>query len=129
MRRDCFELEALDPTSLARAGWLTDRSGQRLATPLFQPVATSASLKTLDWADLEKIGYRHVLMNTYHLVVDPGSELTLHPYQTKEYTADWDGRDRRGRPIHGLCNAYAAHNGIGSWVLMRGIAWLNGIVH
>ncbi len=70
--RNCFELEATDPGSQARAGWLTDRSGNRLPTPLFQPVATSASLKTLDWADLEKIGYKHVLMNTYHLVVDPG---------------------------------------------------------
>ncbi|MCB1186683.1 tRNA guanosine(34) transglycosylase Tgt [bacterium] len=87
MRHDCFELEALDPGSQARAGWLTDRNGKRLPTPLFQPVATSASLKTLDWADLEKIGYRHVLMNTYHLVVDPGTE----PIRAAGGVKQWSG--------------------------------------
>lgn len=88
--RKCFELEATDPGSGARAGWLTDRSGSRLPTPLFQPVATSASLKTLDWADLEKIGYKHVLMNTYHLVVDPGSELIRSAGGVKPWSG-WRG--------------------------------------
>ncbi|MEZ5336745.1 MAG: tRNA guanosine(34) transglycosylase Tgt [bacterium] len=88
--RNPFELEQRDPGSLARAGWLTDRSGNRLPTPLFQPVATSASLKTLDWADLEKIGYAHVLMNTYHLVVDPGSELIRRHGGVKAWSG-WRG--------------------------------------
>ena len=55
--------------------------------------------------------------------------LVLHPYQTQEYSADWDGRDNHGRPIQGLCDAYAGHNGVNTWILMKGLAWLNGIVH
>lgn len=58
----------------ARAGSLIARDGTALETPLFQPVATAGSLRTLDWADLEQLGYRHLLMNTYHLVVRPGLE-------------------------------------------------------
>ena len=69
---NCWKLEASDQTSQARAGYLTTRAGTKLPTPLFQPVATAASLKTLDWRDVEQLGYEHVLMNTYHLVVRPG---------------------------------------------------------
>ncbi|MCC7478758.1 tRNA guanosine(34) transglycosylase Tgt [bacterium] len=69
-----WKLQARDPATQARSGWLRSMDGRRLPTPLFQPVATAASLKTLDWQDLRRIGYRHVLMNTYHLVVRPGLE-------------------------------------------------------
>jgi len=69
---DCWTCTARDAGSEARAGVLTGRHGERLDTPLFQPVATAGSLRTLDWRDLMRIGYRHVLMNTYHLVVRPG---------------------------------------------------------
>lgn len=85
-----FQLEAQDPGSRARAGWLRDRNGGLIATPFFQPVATAASIKTLDWADLEKIGYGHVLMNTYHLVVDPGPELIRRHGGVKAWSG-WKG--------------------------------------
>ena len=73
MRDGCYQLEICD--GAARAGYLTACDGMRLPTPLFQPVATAGSLKTLDWEDLRGLGYGHVLMNTYHLVVRPGLEL------------------------------------------------------
>ncbi|MDQ3024174.1 MAG: tRNA-guanine transglycosylase, partial [bacterium] len=84
-----FTLDATDPCG-ARAGWLATMSGERLATPLFQPVATAGSLKTLDWRDVEKLGYRHVLMNTYHLVVRPGVERIRAAGGVKGYTG-WGG--------------------------------------
>jgi queuine tRNA-ribosyltransferase len=66
----CWEHEASD--GAARTGQLLARDGNRLPTPLFMPVATAGSLRTLDWRDLQQLGYRHLLMNTYHLVVRPG---------------------------------------------------------
>jgi queuine tRNA-ribosyltransferase len=85
-----FTLAAADQTSRARAGWLTARDGTRLPTPLFQPVATAGSLKTLDWRDLTTLGYRHVLMNTYHLVVRPGLARIEAAGGVKPYTG-WGG--------------------------------------
>lgn len=81
---------AKDKLSEARAGWLIARDGNRLPTPLFQPVATAGSLRTLDWADLRGLGYRHVLMNTYHLVVRPGVEAIRRAGGVKGFTG-WRG--------------------------------------
>jgi queuine tRNA-ribosyltransferase len=74
----------------ARAGQLSARDGSWLPTPLFQPVATAGSLKTLDWQDLSALGYRHVLMNTYHLVVRPGLGLLERAGGVKPFTG-WPG--------------------------------------
>jgi len=83
-------MEAQDRGSHARAGWLIARDGTALPTPLFQPVATAGSLRTLDWADLWALGYRHVLMNTYHLAVRPGVEEIRRSGGLKAFTA-WPG--------------------------------------
>jgi queuine tRNA-ribosyltransferase len=83
-----FTLEASD--GLARAGHLTTMSGEQLPTPLFQPVATAGSLKTLDWRDASRLGYRHVLMNTYHLAVRPGVERIRQYGGVKPFTG-WGG--------------------------------------
>jgi queuine tRNA-ribosyltransferase len=83
-----FTFEATD--GAARAGYLTTMSGERLPTPLFQPVATAGSLKTLDWRDVSRLGYRHVLMNTYHLVVRPGLERIREYGGVKGFTG-WGG--------------------------------------
>ena len=42
--------------------------------PIFQPVATQASLKGLTPAQLEQTGCRLCLNNTYHLGLKPGKE-------------------------------------------------------
>ena len=80
------------------------RSGEELPTPLFQPVATAGSLKTLDWRDMLKLGYRHVLMNTYHLVVRPGLGQLEQSGGLKRFTG-WDGSiltDSGGYQAHSL---------------------------
>jgi queuine tRNA-ribosyltransferase len=55
----------------ARAGVISTARGD-VPTPAFMPVATLASVKGLDAADLAAAGTRMVIMNTYHLWTRPG---------------------------------------------------------
>lgn len=69
-----FETAARDTTTSARAGVLTV-GRHRIETPVFMPVGTQATVKTLDSADLETAQARIILANTYHLLLRPGPEL------------------------------------------------------
>jgi queuine tRNA-ribosyltransferase len=66
-----FEVLATD--GAARRGRL-DTSRGPIDTPVFMPVGTAATVKTLDPRDLEALGARIVLGNTYHLFLRPGHE-------------------------------------------------------
>jgi queuine tRNA-ribosyltransferase len=66
-----FEVLARD--GAARRGRLTTAHGT-IETPVFMPVGTAATVKTLDPRDLESVGARMVLANTYHLFLRPGHE-------------------------------------------------------
>jgi len=46
-----------------------------VSTPVFMPVGTQATVKTLSPADLEDIGAEIILANTYHLFLRPGHGL------------------------------------------------------
>lgn len=65
-----FTLEA--KRGHARAGLITTPHG-RVQTPIFMPVGTQATVKSLDSADLEQLGAEIVLANTYHLYLRPGA--------------------------------------------------------
>ncbi|MDZ4694314.1 MAG: tRNA guanosine(34) transglycosylase Tgt [Deltaproteobacteria bacterium] len=67
----CFELQGRDGN--ARAGVLRTAHGE-VATPVFMPVGTQASVKSLTSEDLEALGAEIILGNTYHLALRPGSE-------------------------------------------------------
>jgi queuine tRNA-ribosyltransferase len=67
-----FELLAVDGS--ARRGRLHTPHGV-VETPLFMPVGTQATVKGLTPEQLEAIGARIVLANTYHLALRPGDEL------------------------------------------------------
>jgi queuine tRNA-ribosyltransferase len=67
-----FEIEATD--GAARAGTLTTPHG-RVATPLFMPVATLASVKGVDIGRVRETGAGMVLSNAYHLHLRPGEAL------------------------------------------------------
>jgi len=69
-----FELVAEDPGTRARAGWLHTPHGE-VPTPVFMPVATQATVKTLTPVHLEEAGVRMCLCNAYHLSLRPGDEL------------------------------------------------------
>lgn len=66
-----FDVEATD--GMARAGTLRTPHGD-VPTPAFMPVATQGSVKAMDPSDLEAVGARIVLANTYHLYLRPGVE-------------------------------------------------------
>jgi queuine tRNA-ribosyltransferase len=69
-----FEFEILASQGSARAGVFHTQHGD-LETPVFAPVGTRATVKTLTPAQLEELGASLVLANTYHLYLRPGDEL------------------------------------------------------
>ena len=58
----------------ARAGVLRTPHGD-IKTPIFMPVGTRATVKTLDPQDLDNVNAQIILGNTYHLYLRPGHEL------------------------------------------------------
>lgn len=67
-----FDLQAIDDT--ARAGIFYTPHGP-LETPVFAPVGTQASVKSVTPSQLEELGASLVLSNTYHLYLRPGDQL------------------------------------------------------
>ena len=68
-----FELIATDEKSGARAGVIHTAHGE-IPTPIFMPVGTQATVKTMTPMQLEEIGAAIILANTYHLYLRPGEE-------------------------------------------------------
>jgi queuine tRNA-ribosyltransferase len=66
-----FEIDARDGD--ARAGVLHTGHGP-VRTPAFIPLATKATVRGLDSAEVAGLGYELVLGNTYHLFISPGPE-------------------------------------------------------
>ena len=50
----------------------------RVETPVFMPVGTAATVKSITPQDLKDIGYKIILSNTYHLYLRPGTEVISH---------------------------------------------------
>lgn len=69
-----FSIEASAGDSEARVGHFRTPHGD-IETPVFMPVGTKATVKSLDYKDLEALGAEIILANTYHLAMRPGSEL------------------------------------------------------
>ena len=67
-----FKLEKTSKN--ARAGVLEFPRG-KIHTPIFMPVGTRASVKTMSQDDLVEIGAEIILGNTYHLLLRPGHKL------------------------------------------------------
>jgi queuine tRNA-ribosyltransferase len=82
-----FQLRTTD--GAARAGVLRTVHGE-FETPAFMPVGTKATVKAVDPRELEQLGARILLSNTYHLHFRPGANLIaelggLHVFM------GWDG--------------------------------------
>ncbi len=69
-----FTVVKKDRNSGARVGVIKTPHGE-VNTPIFMPVGTQASVKTLSSEDLREIGAEIILGNTYHLYLRPGHEL------------------------------------------------------
>ena len=67
-----FKLEATD--GRARSGSIHTAKGT-IDTPVFMPVGTQASVKSLDPKDLTDLNAQIILGNTYHLYLRPGVDL------------------------------------------------------
>ncbi len=69
-----FELLATAENSQARAGVIHTPHGD-IPTPVFAPVGTQATVKTLTPDDLHHLEARLILANSYHLYLRPGADL------------------------------------------------------
>ncbi|MBP2017198.1 queuine tRNA-ribosyltransferase [Symbiobacterium terraclitae] len=69
-----WELIQRDPASMARRGRLHTPHGV-IETPVFMPVGTQATVKTLSPEEVWDLGARIILSNTYHLYLRPGHDL------------------------------------------------------
>ncbi len=69
-----FFLIHKDSRSKARRGKLKLHHCE-IDTPVFMPVGTQASVKSLSPHELYDIGFKIILSNTYHLYLRPGSEV------------------------------------------------------
>lgn len=83
-----FTLQHKDPKTKARAGTLVTPHGV-VETPIFMPVGTQASVKTLHPLEVDELGAQIILGNTYHLWLRPGQNLIeklggLHKFSTWE---------------------------------------------
>ena len=72
-----FELLKTSDKSKARLGVLHTDHGD-IPTPIFMPVGTQATVKTLAPADLVKLNTKIILSNTYHLYLRPTTEVINH---------------------------------------------------
>jgi queuine tRNA-ribosyltransferase len=84
-----FTIDAECPATWARAGTITTPHGS-ISTPIFMPVGTQATVKSVSPEELRAVGTQILLANTYHLMLRPGSELIdsldgLHSFM------HWDG--------------------------------------
>src|SRR5579859_5552746 len=84
-----FTIDAECPETWARAGTIQTPHGT-IQTPIFMPVGTQATVKSVSPEELREAGATIILANTYHLMLRPGSQLIadfggLHQFM------HWDG--------------------------------------
>ncbi|MDR0515809.1 MAG: tRNA-guanine transglycosylase, partial [Fibromonadaceae bacterium] len=69
-----FALLKTSLSSKARLGLLRTDHGE-IPTPIFMPVGTAASVKAVSPQNLQEMGAKIILANTYHLHLRPGTPL------------------------------------------------------
>ncbi|MBI5222093.1 MAG: tRNA guanosine(34) transglycosylase Tgt [Candidatus Magasanikbacteria bacterium] len=84
-----FELKHQSKKSKARLGVMRTAHGN-VETPIFMPVGTQATVKTLDPRDLREAGAQIILGNAYHLHLRPGEDLIAKMGGLARFMS-WDG--------------------------------------
>jgi len=84
-----FTFSRLAQDNRARAGVFSTPHG-KLLTPVFAPVGTQATVKSLTPAQLRATGASLVLSNTYHLYLRPGEDLVAEMGGLHRFM-QWDG--------------------------------------
>jgi len=84
-----FELAKTDKKTAARAGTITTDHGE-VETPIFMPVGTIGSVKTISQQQLKELVEAPIILgNTYHLYLRPGVE-TLEAAGGLHQFMNWD---------------------------------------
>jgi len=84
-----FKVISKSATTRARAGLLQTAHGE-VKTPVFMPVGTLASVKSLTPEELLDCGAQIILGNTYHLYLRPGCEV-IRGFNGLHGFMHWDG--------------------------------------
>lgn len=84
-----FQVESTCTDTQARTGLLSTSHGT-VRTPVFMPLATQGSVKSLSPGDMSEIGTSILLGNTYHLYLRPGMEIIRQFGGLHRFMA-WDG--------------------------------------
>ena len=83
-----YELLHVDKNSGARRGVIHTPHGD-IQTPIFMPVGTQATVKSMTPEELKENGAQIILANTYHLYFRPGDELVKEAGQLHNFMR-WD---------------------------------------
>jgi queuine tRNA-ribosyltransferase len=84
-----FAIDAECSATWARAGTLKTPHGI-IRTPMFMPVGTQATVKSVSPEELRAAGAQIILANTYHLMLRPGSQL-IEEFGGLHSFMHWDG--------------------------------------
>ena len=93
-----YELLHIDKNSGARRGVIHTPHGD-IQTPVFMPVGTRATVKSMTPEELKEIEAQIILSNTYHLYLRPGHNLRKEAGGLHEFMK-WD------RPILTDCGGF-----------------------
>jgi tRNA-guanine transglycosylase len=74
MSQISFKILTKDKKTKARVGVISTPHGE-IETPIFVPVGTQGSVKSLDPKQIHELGAQVVLANTYHLHLRPGEDI------------------------------------------------------
>jgi queuine tRNA-ribosyltransferase len=84
-----FKIIAESKNTRARAGILQTAHGE-IETPVFMPVGTLGTVKSLSPEELKDCGAQIILGNTYHLYLRPGCEV-IRSFDGLHGFMNWDG--------------------------------------
>ena len=84
-----FDVIAESSTTRARAGVIQTAHG-KVETPIFMPVGTQATVKSLTPEELLSAGAQIILGNTYHLYLRPGCEV-IKQFSGLHKFMNWSG--------------------------------------
>ena len=88
-----FKLTAVCDTAPAPASCILPHG--KVLTPVFLPVGSQATVRTLTPEEIKEIGFNMVLANTYHLYLRPGIEMIEKLGGLHKFMA-WDGAHADG---------------------------------
>ena len=84
-----YELIKKEKNTKARYGLLHTNYGT-CETPMFMPVGTQATVKTLSPEELKEVNSGVILSNTYHLWLRPGEDIVAQAGGLHKFM-NWDG--------------------------------------